>query len=97
MRRVRAAGTRPSPPLPGRAGAHRRRADPPRRARARRPRNERTAVATVRLLPGLSTRALRPTANERAGLLPIPCADQSVWEERRHLWLRLPDDIEHVS
>jgi hypothetical protein len=22
---------------------------------------------------------------------------RSVWEERRHSWLRLPDDIEHVS
>ena len=35
------------PPPPGRAGARRRPADPPRRPRVRRPRNERTAVATV--------------------------------------------------
>ena len=27
----------------------------------------------------------------------FPAPTRSVWEERRHLWLRLPDDIEHMS
>jgi len=27
----------------------------------------------------------------------FPAPTRSVWEERRHSWLRLPDDIEHVS
>jgi hypothetical protein len=27
----------------------------------------------------------------------FPAPTVSVWEERRHSWLRLPDDIEHVS
>jgi hypothetical protein len=26
----------------------------------------------------------------------FPAPTRSVWEERRHSWLRLPDDIEHV-
>jgi hypothetical protein len=27
----------------------------------------------------------------------FPAPTRSVWEERQHSWLRLPDDIEHVS
>jgi hypothetical protein len=27
----------------------------------------------------------------------FPAPTRSVWEERRHSWLRLPDDIEHVN
>jgi hypothetical protein len=27
----------------------------------------------------------------------FPAPTKSVWEERRRSWLRLPDDIEHVS
>ena len=27
----------------------------------------------------------------------FPTPSISVWEERRHSWLRLPDDIEHVN
>jgi hypothetical protein len=27
----------------------------------------------------------------------FPASTRSIWEERRHSWLRLPDDIEHVS
>jgi hypothetical protein len=26
----------------------------------------------------------------------LPAPTRSVWEERQHSWLRLPDDIEHV-
>jgi hypothetical protein len=34
------------------------------------------------------------------GVVAVPVgafADPSVWEERAHSWLRLPDDIEHLS
>jgi hypothetical protein len=27
----------------------------------------------------------------------FPAPTRSIWEERRHSWLRLPDDIEHLS
>jgi hypothetical protein len=27
----------------------------------------------------------------------FPAPTRSVWEERQHSWLRLPDDIEHMS
>jgi hypothetical protein len=51
-----------------------------------------TVIYTTEATPGIVAVPVGAFADPS-----FPAPTRSVWEERRHLWLRLPDDIEHVT
>jgi hypothetical protein len=60
--------------------------------------------ATFHFCPDCGATVYTREATPRIVAVPVgafadpsfPAPTRSVWEERRHPWLRLPDDIEHV-